>query len=420
MKKKLISLFAALVLLAVTVTGYAAVYEWPQAVMIQKTQTIRFAGVTGQAVTFSCDSMEERLGISRGSLQEITITSLPKPEDGVLMTGNRQVEVYDRLARDEIDRLSFFSSGNSLNSSFDFIPMSDRSLTANVLVTMTETKNLAPICTGGSLETMEEIPVTDRADAYDPEGEAMTVQMLVPPQKGSLSFSGLDMVYTPFLGSTGEDSFTYLVYDSVGNSSSPVTMQVTIAPKEDIVFFEDMKSNPSHYAALMLQQHGIMTGETFGCTNLFYPEKQMNQGEFLVALLSAIGQESSLSPCVNTGLENDTEIPLWLKPYVAAAIECGIITETAFDSQQVPTRAQAVVMAHRAMAIGSVDTSGLQCDDLAEIPDWALGSYMALESYQMLNRYGGSVMPNLVLDRAYAADLVWQVYQYVETAKKGQ
>ena len=87
---------------------------------------------------------------------------------------------------------------------------------------------------------------------------------------------------------------------------------------------DSMKSNPSHYAALMLREHGVMTGETLGETNLFYPQNQVGRGEFLVALFSAAGLDESLPHCVNTGLDNDTEIPVWLKPYVAVAIERGI------------------------------------------------------------------------------------------------
>ena len=415
MKKKFISLFAALAVLAAAATGYAAVYEWPQAVMIQKTQTIRFAGVTGQAVTFSCESIEERLGLAKDSLQEITVTSLPKEEDGVLVTGSREVEAYDELGREEINKLCFLPSGNSLNCSFDFIPMSDRSLTANVLVTMTDSKNLAPICTDGELETMEGIPVSGRIDAYEPEGETMTVQLVTPPQKGSVAFEGLDLIYTPFQGNTGEDAFTFLVCDTVGNYSAPCTMNISIAGKTSVSFFADMKSNPSHYAALMLRERGVMTGETLGETNLFYPQNQVGRGEFLVALFSAAGLDESLPPCVNTGLDNDTEIPVWLKPYVAVAIERGIWTDRTFNASQIPTRAEAVVLTHRTAAIGKVDTSGLQCNDLAEIPDWAIGSYMALEAYQMLDLYGGSALPNQPLDRAYTADLVWQLYKYADS-----
>lgn len=417
MKKKLVSLAAALAVLAAAATGYAAVYEWPQAVMIQKTQTIRFAGVTGQAVAFSCGSIEERLGLASGSLRAITVTSLPREEDGVLVAGTHEVEAYQELSREDIDRLCFLPSGNSLNCSFDFIPMSDRSLTANVLVTMTDSKNLAPIGTDGRLETMEGISASGRIDAYEPEGETMSVQLLTPPEKGSLSFEGLDFTYTPFQGNTGEDSFTFLVCDTVGNCSAPCSMKILITGKTAVSSFADMRDNPSHYAALRLREHGVMTGESLGEINLFYPQAQVSRGEFLVTLFAAAGLDQSLTTCVNTGLDNDTEIPLWLKPYVAEAVKRGIVTERTFETGQVPARAEAVVLTHRTAAIGAVDTSGLQCGDLAEIPDWALGSYMALEAYQMLDLYGGNARPGQALDRAYTADLAWQLYQYAESVK---
>lgn len=54
--------------------------------------------------------------------------------------------------------------------------------------------------------------------------------------------------------------------------------------------------------------------------------------------------ENRLSSCVNCGLQNDSEIPQYMKTYVKLAKDTKIITEKVFYPNQVLTRAEAVVL----------------------------------------------------------------------------
>lgn len=413
MKKKRVSLAAVTVVVCLLLTAYAAAYQWPQAILIKKTETIRMTGVAGRSAALSCDRLEQSLGLEEGGLEEITVTSLPEENNGILMVAAAPVEAYQTLGRDEIDRMYFIPSGNTLSCSFDFIPKCSRSVNASVVMTVTETQNMPPITTDASVETAAGIAVRGRLRAYEPEGEDMSVKVLRTPQKGTVSFDGLDFIYTPYTGQNGEDAILFSVEDSLGNASVQSTLTVSIGAAAERTGFADMRGNPSHYAAMMLDGAGVMSGEALGEARLFYPQRQVTRSDFLVALLSTGGWNDTLPVCVNTGLANDTEIPLWLKPYVKVALERGILVGESFASEQVPTRAEAVVWVFRAMGVRAVGSSSLACDDLSCIPEWALSAYMTLEAYGMLDLYGGSAKPEEALDRQYLADLLWQLYKHL-------
>ena len=142
---------------------------------------------------------------------------------------------------------------------------------------------------------------------------------------------------------------------------------------------------------------------------MFYPQRQVNRLEFVMMLLAALEQPPI--PCVNTGLEGDSFLPVWARPYVCAAIQQGIITENTFEWDTVPTRAEAVLLTHRAAGITDVKRYNLDVFDLEEIPQWALSSYITLGAYQMLDFYDGAAHPHAALTRERAADLIWQLYK---------
>lgn len=130
-----------------------------------------------------------------------------------------------------------------------------------------------------------------------------------------------------------------------------------------------MAGHSQEYAAVMLQEYGILSGEQVGGQTFFYPDRTVTRGDFLVMLMACIGLDQNLPVCVNTGLSNDVQIPLWLKPYVHAALDLGILEEKPFEAQEEITRAEAVVLVSR--ATGKQVGSGKLCyTDAEEIPVW--------------------------------------------------
>jgi MYXO-CTERM domain-containing protein len=70
------------------------------------------------------------------------------------------------------------------------------------------------------------------AHAFDPDGDAVTAQLLRPPAHGALTLSGDgSFTYTPAAGYSGADSFSYAASDGVFSSAgADVTVQVGTPP----------------------------------------------------------------------------------------------------------------------------------------------------------------------------------------------
>ncbi|TCL42786.1 Ig-like domain-containing protein [Harryflintia acetispora] len=273
--------------------------------------------------------------------------------------------------------------------------------------------NGAPRLQGALYETIENVPVYGNLSAFDPEGDEVEILVCQPPKKGSVAFDGTSFVYTPYPGQRGEDSFSAQAMDRYGNRSNEAVAAISIRRGSGAPYFADMDRHPYEYSAIKLAQAGVLGGEQVGEHLLFYPQRQVSRGEYVVMLLAALGKDQGLTPCVNTGLQNDGAIPLWLKPYLSRAIECGIVTEEAFDTETVPTRAEAVVLCERAAQIGDILKYNLQIGDRDTIPSWALESYVNLSAYGILDLYDGNAYPTQALDRGYACSLLWQLYKYV-------
>jgi hypothetical protein len=275
-----------------------------------------------------------------------------------------------------------------------------------------DTLNIAPILYDYELETTQNIPVGGTLRFYDQENDAISITVVTPPEKGEVIFDGLSFTYTPFLGESGEDTFSCIAKDAAGNESQPNTVSLTIEESETQFSYADMKQNPSHYSAIKLYENDLIHGETVGSIRLFHPESELTRGDFMLWILSVLEIDDKVKPCVNTGLQNDTDIPLWMKPYVQLAISQNIILEDNWKPDEILTNAEAVLMIDRAAQIKDVRGYLLSVSDTGEIPNWALQSYLNLGAYRMLDCYDGAAHPNDALTRDTAADLVWQLYKY--------
>lgn len=359
----------------------------------------------GETTVFSADYFERRLGLPQGDLMAVRFTVIPQETQGRLMLDGVAVEKNETLMRSQLNRLCFVPAQGGEGCWFSFIPQCSRSVAATVSVTVTDEPIPAPQLKNDACTTVKNVSVRRSAGVTNGAGE---VQLIVSkaPEKGYVLVEGAAYTYTPFLNEAGKDSFTLMAMDSQGNCSNEATVTVEIQRKKPDISFQDMKGSPSEYAALKLSESGIMTGEKTGKINLFYPEKEVTNGDFLVMVMNAAGKGENLAPCVNTGLENDGQIPLWLKPYVREAINIGILTEVPFDPQAVPTRAQAVCMVNSAAQKAQVTKFDLNVSDEEEIPQWAVPSYMSLGAHEMLPQHTAQAQPLLPLSRSAAADLL--------------
>ncbi len=279
--------------------------------------------------------------------------------------------------------------------------------------TQSDITNSKPIAKDVSYSTAKNITLSGVIDAYDREGEILEAVVVEGAKNGKLDFVSTYFTYTPFYDYVGEDSFTVTVKDTAGNSSDICKVSIYVEDNKNTSFYyTDMLNNPSHYSAIKLNENGILTGKQVGNAYFFEPKAQVTRGEFIIDIISAILKNDSLTACVNTKLSNDSEIPLYLKPYVKVAIDEGIITEDYFHYDEIITRAEAVLLIDRASKINDVSSYTVTFDDVKLIPEWALQSYINLSAYKMLDLYQNSANPNGALTRDTSADLLWQLYKY--------
>ncbi len=269
-------------------------------------------------------------------------------------------------------------------------------------------ENSAPLAENMAFETYRGIPISGTLRAVDPNGDAVVFKLVDKPVRGTVEISADGaFTYTPFVGKKGTDTFTYAAVDEHNAVSAPATVTVTIKKQSTKTVYSDMDGNEAHYAALRLAEKGLLTGEKLGGTYLFRPEETITRGEFLAMCIELAGMET-IGDISRTGFYDDTDIPSWEKPYVAAGLIAGIVegyrTEdgrAVFRAGQPITRAEAMVALDN--AIGVTDVSSFS-EYEAVCPAWACQSAANLDAC--------SIVPSLFtgyeneLTRAEAAMLL--------------
>lgn len=237
--------------------------------------------------------------------------------------------------------------------------------------------NTAPVAENIKLETFRDVDISGALKATDPEGESVTFEIISQPRYGRLSVGENGaFVYSPGNTKKGSDSFTYTAMDRGGNRSGTGTVSIKIMKQKAAMQYEDMDGSYAHYAALLLREKEIMTGECIAGNYFFRPQDTLSKGEFLSMCLEASGKEI-LKDVVRTGLENDDEIPIWAKQYVSTAVLSGCYSGNGrFEYMEEITYEEAAVMLDSVFSITDVISVAY------------ISPYLRNESYQaVMNLY---------------------------------
>lgn len=418
-KKMIYTLVAVVMLMSFALNGYSAYYEWPNVGLdTANTQTVLYGAKKEEAVYFNSADLEFKLGLQEGELVSITVLSLPKEEEGKLTIGKTDVKKNDCITRTQINELAFVPAKDAAKAEFTLLPEATDSVKTTLSINLYEKDNLAPVIESGKFSTNKNMPIQGTLSVYDPEGDMVMIKVLEAPNKGDIQFNGTSFTYEPYLDITGADTLSFVCVDKQGNYSKKGILDFNIEKDRLAFSYADMTNNPSHYSAAKLHEKGVLTGEKSGDAYFFYPSAQVTKGQFIVKLIAALGMENRLSACVNCDLQNDSDIPQYLKTYIKLAKETKIITEKVFYPNQTLTRAEAVVFIDRALNIPNVKNAALSYSDKADIPKWAIQSYMNLNAYKMLDFYDGLMKPTTALQNDHMADLLWQVWKYIDSTRK--
>lgn len=251
--------------------------------------------------------------------------------------------------------------------------------------------NSAPVAQNLTLSTYQGIAITSTFSAVDPEGDLLSFQVVDPPARGQVTMSEDDTStfwYTPYENKKGSDAFSYVAVDSMGNTSEPATVEVTISVPTSGVSYADLSGSPVHYAAMRLAEEGVYVGRQMAGVAYFDPDQPFTREEFLV-LAMAVTQTQPLEGVSTTGFYDDGDISAWAKGYVSAAVMQGTsLGEQNEDGQVVFSPTDSITQLEAAVML-----EGLLCStDIPihttsvsqEIPAWASQSVANLEALDVV------------------------------------
>ncbi len=272
--------------------------------------------------------------------------------------------------------------------------------------------NSAPVAENLSFETYRSVTFAGELKSVDPEGDEVSYSITQEPKKGEMTLDGASFTYTPSDGKRGKDVFKYVAVDSCGNISNEATVTVSIKKQQTKVSYSDLEGSGTEYAAVYLAEKDVFTGERVGNEYLFFPDAPVSRGEFLAMCLSALGS-GGLSGVSETGFFDDGDIPLWQKPYVAAAVLGNIVTGSkdrdgriVFSPNRAVTRAEAAVILNNALGVTNVS---LPIDEA--VPTWASQAAANLKSVDVFSVGDG----RSDLTRADAAKMLAEAAKLAES-----
>lgn len=330
---------------------------------------------TGESVCFSAADFAKAVP----NLAEVRLSSLPIESVGTLLIEDREAQIGDALSTEKLESLSF-SAGQNPGTSAHFevsaTGMDGSEKLIAVFVRVNAGANHPPIAENIDITTYKGVASRGVFRAVDPEGDLVTFSIASPPRKGTVEVEGNAFIYTPAEGKSGRDSFTYVAKDSSGNVSAEAKVQILINRQKTEVNYSDMEGNSAHYAALRLAEKDVFVGEKLGTSYFFYPDKLVTRGEFLAMCLRTCGVDA-LKDIKRTGFADDADMPLWVKPYVSAALLSGVIKgyqaedgSLVFSASAPITYAEAAVVLNNLLDISDVpvDAAPVSAD---LVPSWA-------------------------------------------------
>jgi hypothetical protein len=383
--------------------------------------TYTICGLKNSVVTFSASAIEKQLGLNSGTLSGIIITDLPQDTQGKLKISGSDALLYETINRDGMNRLFFNPVEGCTNASFNFIALvpEKQEKAAKMVIALLDKPNTAPVAQQDSVATEKNINIQSTLKVTDDDTDGLQIKIITPPEKGALTLNGIGYTYEPFLDMTGTDSFVFVAVDKYGSTSEKTTENIKIEKPQGKISYADMNGNPYNYAAVKLTENGIVTGEKVGNNYYFKPNQNISKGDFLVMLIAVSNKENSLSPTVNTGLQNDTQIPMYLKPYVAKAKASGIIggkvCPANFNYNDPVSKTEAALMIDSAAQIPNSELSVPIFSNNATIPTWAIQAYINLYNNNIFTAGETNEDSNSSLTRDEAAGMMWGMYNYCET-----
>ena len=370
------------------------------------------AGLTLSASAAEIDSQDvycfgaEQFSPGETELAGICLTQLPEKSQGLLMLGERLLRPGDVLTAQQVGEMTFVSGSVQQDSTatITYLPVFANGLAGEATMTLSirGRENKAPIAEDCAFETYKNLEVTGTLKVRDPEGQEMQFTLTRPPKRGTIEISPDGrFTYTPKKNKVGVDSFTFTATDPAGKTSREATVTVSILKPTDAGQYTDTAGKSCRFSAEWMKNTGIFVGENIGGSPCFSPERQVTRGEFVTMLVKALNLPTD-EAVTETGY---SDVPQWLKPYLAAAIRSGLTARLeaadSFGPDQPVSADEAAAMLCSAL--------NLQCQ---QQPALSAQEAEAAVTDQEIAAQNGFLFPSATLTRADAAELLYQASRY--------
>ena len=371
--------------------------------------------VPAAAAEVDCDSIycfSPEDFAQEGALTGICITSVPEAVIGTVMLDNRVLRPGDVLTADQVARMTFcpLRTETDRSAEISYLPICENRVAAASAMTISVRcrEDKAPVAEDLAAETYKNLATTSRLKVTDPEGQPMTYTITRQPKRGNVTISeDGSFTYTPKKNKVGVDSFTFTATDPAGKVSREATVTITILKPSDAVQYTDTIGQECRFAAEWMRHTGIFAGENLAGNPCFSPDRAVTRGEFTSMLVKALDLKPE-DPALLTGYQDD--IPIWLQPYLAAAIRSGLTAglpdQEVFGADEAITGAEAAVMLQNALDLTVSypdETDAVRLENT--VPTWADNSLTAL------SERGMELDANAVLSRGKTAQLLYQTVQ---------
>ena len=336
----------------------------------------------------------------------ICITQLPDPQTGTVMLGSRVLRQGDILTAQQLEQMTFcpLRTQEDATAAVTYLPIYKNRVEPSTTMTISirGKEDKIPVAEDSAIETYKNLPNEGKLKVTDPEGETLVYTLIRNPRRGEVTIrEDGTFTYTPKKNKVGVDSFVFTATDPAGNVSRQATVTVQILKPTDSRQYADTMGLDCRFEAEWMKNTGLFTGESIGGENCFFPEKTVSRGDFLAMAVKTL--DIPLEEVDYSAIPED--VPMWLKPYVGAAIRSGLLegwpqTESgSFDASSDITGAEVAVLLQNALDLTAVES----LSQAEEIPVWAS------DAVAVLGQYGVELQSNTPITRAQAAQMLYQV-----------
>ncbi len=374
------------------------------------------AGLTLSASAAEIDSQDvycfgaEEFTAGEAALSGICLTGLPEKEQGLLMLGERMLRPGDVLTAQQVSEMTFVSgtTQDDATATITYLPVFSNGLAGEATMTLSirGRENKAPIAEDCAFETYKNLEVAGTLKVRDPEGQEMQFTLTRPPKRGTIEISpDGSFTYTPKKNKVGVDSFTFTATDPAGKTSREATVTVSILKPTDARQYTDTAGKSCRFTAEWMKNTGIFVGENIGGSPCFSPDKPVSRGEFVTMLVQALNLPTD-EAVTETGY---SDVPQWLKPYLAAAIRSGLTS-----------RLEAADTFDPDTPVSAEDAAAMLCSALKlecrEQPALSAQEETVSTGSQEIAAQNGFLFSSPTLTRADAADILYQASRYPQNA----